>query len=76
MSPMQHEEFRRQLEALQTQMAFLEDTVTALNEALAGQQRDILTLREQLVLLKRRQDELQLRQEAGATVEQGRPPHY
>ncbi len=68
---------QHQIEALQTQMAFLEDTVTSLNEALSGQQREILTLRQQLTLLKQRQDELQHQQgTAPGDVADERPPHY
>ncbi len=66
-----------QMEDIQTQLAFLEDTVASLNEALAAQQREILTLREQLALLKRRQDDLQQRHDAApGTPEDERPPHY
>lgn len=42
---------------VQTQLAYQEDTLRALNEALAAQQQEILVLRRQLQLLKQRQDE-------------------
>ncbi|MCB1854584.1 MAG: SlyX family protein [Pseudomonadales bacterium] len=61
---------------VQTQLAYQEDTLRALNEALAAQQQEILVLRRQLQLLKQRQDEQgqEAPQGAPATVE--KPPHY
>ncbi|MCB1677294.1 MAG: SlyX family protein [Halioglobus sp.] len=59
---------------VQSQLAFQEETVQALNDALAGQQREILQLRRQLVLLKARQDEQAADLQGGAAHE--RPPHY
>ncbi len=66
-----------QLVEVQSQMAFQEDTISALNEALAGQQREILVLREQLTLLKQRLEEqaAQLDQ-GGAPPANEKPPHY
>ncbi len=62
---------------LQSQMAFQEDTIQALNEAMATQQQEILTLRRQLELLKQRQEE---QAAASDSVRDGpgdeRPPHY
>ena len=62
---------------LQSQMAFQEDTIQALNEAMATQQQEILTLRRQLELLKQRQEE---QAAASDPVSDGpgdeRPPHY
>ena len=62
---------------LQNQMAFQEDTVESLNEAIAAQQIEISTLRRQLELLKQRQEETRA---ASDQPEQGsdheRPPHY
>jgi len=62
---------------VQSQLAFQEDTLQALNEALTLQQQEILTLRRQVELLKLRQDE------QGGSAEQGAapaldqpPPHY
>lgn len=63
-----------ELEAMQTQLAFLEETVGALNEALAAQQQEILTLRRQLSLLKQRQEEMALH--AAPDTSDERPPHY
>ncbi len=62
---------------LQSQMAFAEDTVEALNSAIASQQLEITTLRRQVELLKQRQEEQASDSEqnpAGPANE--RPPHY
>ena len=67
-----------QLVELQTQLAFQEDTLQTLNDALALQQQEILLLRRQLELLKLRQDEgaaQSERDQAGGPVDE-RPPHY
>ena len=73
-----NEELRQQLEDLQTQLAFQEDTVQALSAAMAVQQQEILVLRRQLELLKQRQDEQSPRyapdEEAAPELE--KPPHY
>ncbi len=63
------------LAEVQSQLAFQEDTVASLNEALASQQQEILVLRRQLELLKQRQDE-QAAQSVPETAAQERPPHY
>lgn len=62
---------------LQSQLAFQEDTVEALNDAIASQQTEISLLKRQLELLKQRQDEQGPSNDApeeGAIDE--RPPHY
>jgi SlyX protein len=68
---------RQQVIELQSQMAFQEDTVLALNEALSRQQRELLVLRRQLELIKQRQDEhaVQLDPEMPPIVDE-KPPHY
>ena len=62
---------------LQSQMAFAEDTVEALNAAIASQQLEITTLRRQVELLKQRQEEqaTDSEQNAASPVNE-RPPHY
>jgi SlyX protein len=71
------EDVMQQVVELQSQMAFQEDTVTALNEALAGQQQEILVLRQQLALLKERQDEYAAAlDQGGAAPAIEKPPHY
>ena len=72
------EELRQQLEDLQTQLAFQEDTVQTLDDALTLQQQEIMVLRRQLELLKQRQDELGASRDEGeeGASAQERPPHY
>ncbi len=71
------EELLRQLADVQSQLAFQEDTVSALNEAVARQQQEILVLRRQLELLKQRLDEQTAQGVPGAAVaEEEKPPHY
>ncbi|MCB1698065.1 MAG: SlyX family protein [Pseudomonadales bacterium] len=69
------EEVVRLLVEVQTQLAYQEDTVSALNDAIASQQQEILVLRRQLQLLKQRQDE-HAAAPAGQGAEQEKPPHY
>lgn len=65
-----------QLVELQSQMAFQEDTIAALNEAVTSQQQEILVLREQLTLLKQRQEEQAAQLDQGGPAADERPPHY
>lgn len=66
-----------QLVEVQSQVAFQEDTITALNEALASQQREILVLRQQLTLLKQRQEEQAAHMDSqGGPPADEKPPHY
>jgi len=69
------EELQQQLVDVQTQLAYQEDTVRQLNQALAAQQQEILVLRRQMQLLKQRQDE---QGHAGGTPAplDEKPPHY
>lgn len=62
---------------LQSQMAFTEHTVEALNAAFASQQLEITTLRRQVELLKQRQEEqaADSEQNAAGPVNEP-PPHY
>ncbi|PLW82684.1 SlyX protein [Kineobactrum sediminis] len=65
------------LDDLQSQFAFQEDVVQALQDAVAAQQRELLLFRRQLELLKQRQDEQgsQLDERPGDTGPE-LPPHY
>ena len=72
------DELKAAMADLQSQMAFQEDTVQALNDALADQQQEILVLRRQVELLR-----AQLEEQASATdataaraAEDEKPPHY
>lgn len=74
---MKKKELQKQLEELQSQMAFQDDMLQALQSALAAQQQDLLTLRRQLTLLKQRQDEQAQQVEEGAPGPLNEaPPHY
>ncbi len=62
---------------VQSQLAFQDDTIQALNSALTLQQQELLVLRRQIELLKQRQDE----QGSGLDDDQSppvteKPPHY
>ncbi len=74
---MKQKELQQQLEELQSQVAFQDDALQALQSALATQQQDLLTLQRQLTLLKQRQDEQARQAEEGthAPPEEA-PPHY
>ncbi|MEH6581728.1 MAG: SlyX family protein [Halioglobus sp.] len=72
------ETLRAELVELQSQMAFQDDTVQALNEAIASQQQEIMVLRRQLELLKQRHEEqaaTSSEQDGPSPVDE-RPPHY
>ena len=64
------------LSEVQSQLAFQDEIVAALNDALASQQQDILLLRRQLELLKQRLDEQALGGVSSAPVTDQKPPHY
>ena len=71
------DDLRTQIADLQSQLAFQEDTVQRLDDALAAQQQEILLLRRQVELLKQRQDELiATRADAPAEPVSEKPPHY
>ena len=72
-----NEKLMEQLAELQSQMAFQDETVAALNEAVADQQQQILVLRRQLQLLQQRQEEQAARFDAGSgSSPDEKPPHY
>lgn len=72
------DELKTDLMELQSQLAFQEHTVQALNQAMADQQQEILVLRRQLELLKQRQDEQAVHPHAdnSASPADAKPPHY
>ena len=70
------EALRQQLDEVQIQMAYQEDMVRMLNEALSQQQQEILLLRRQVQLLKQRQDEHSASPEDAVAPAQEKPPHY
>jgi SlyX protein len=62
---------------VQSQMAFQEDTIAALNEALTHQQQEIIVLRRQVELLKQRWEEQNANTDhSQPPVLDERPPHY
>ena len=62
---------------LQSQMAFQEDMISSLNEALTEQQREVLLVRRQLELLKQRLEEQALSSDSvPPSAGHERPPHY
>lgn len=69
------EEVVQQLFDVQTQLAYQEDMVRELNDALALQQQEILVLRRQLQLLKQRQDDM-ASEPTGPDSPDEPPPHY
>jgi SlyX protein len=71
-----NETLRVQLEEVQTQMAYQEDAVRELNDALSLQQQEILLLRRQIQLLKQRQDEQGTGPDGAAAPADEKPPHY
>ena len=70
-------ELQEQLVELQTRVAFQEDTLTQLNQVVAKQDQEILTLQQQLRLLAKRLDDALYQQEQGDEKPlDERPPHY
>ena len=64
------------LEALETKVAFLEDTVANLDVALASQQRVILALQDQVKLLYEQMKEQGIRADRAGQEDEPPPPHY
>ena len=71
------EKLREMLVDLQSQVAFQEDALAALDGALAQQQREILLLRRQVEVLGERQKAHaeQLSEVTGGNSDE-KPPHY
>ena len=69
---------KEQMMDLQSQLAFQEDAVKSLDEALALQQQEILLLRRQLELLRQQQLEQSTQNEEinGSNPVDEKPPHY
>ncbi len=63
-----------QLIDLQTQVAFQEQTIAALNEALLGQQQQLDRFRVEISLLRQRLEDMQDSREVNPVDE--KPPHY
>jgi SlyX protein len=69
---------KQQMMELQSQLAFQEDAVRSLDEALAQQQQELLLLRRQLELLRQRQQDDATHNALGSagTPADDKPPHY
>jgi SlyX protein len=61
---------------LETRQAFQDDTLQALNDVVAAQQRQIDLLEMQLAALARRQQELSESLGSDAGEDEAPPPHY
>jgi SlyX protein len=69
---------KQQMMDMQSQLAFQEDALRSLDEAVAQQQQEILLLRRQLELLRQRQQEHAVHNDAGlaGVPLDEKPPHY
>lgn len=65
-----------QLEDLQSRLAFQDDTLQALQEALADQQQLVLRLQRQLLALESRLEERSLFDQLPGDAASEVPPHY
>lgn len=63
------------VDELETRLAFQDDTIQALNDALAAQQFELDRLRRSLELVAKRQADLAA-QISGDAGEEAPPPHY
>jgi len=65
-----------QIAELQARISFQENTLSALDQVVARQDREILTLKAQLVSLVDKLNDLQFALDDQNGSEQERPPHY
>lgn len=72
---MTHEQLVARVDELETRLAFQDDTIQALNDALATQQFELDRLRRSLELVAKRQADLAA-QIPGDAGEEAPPPHY
>ncbi|MCY4045673.1 MAG: SlyX family protein [Cellvibrionales bacterium] len=73
----EREQLVEQINDLQTQLAFQEDTIAALNQMVAKQQADILELQSQIALIIAEFQRVVSQVDApSGNVIQERPPHY
>ena len=72
------EELQQLVMELQSQLAFQEDAVGSLDQALAQQQQEIMLLRRQLEMLRERLQEQTAQNYASHSVDSldEKPPHY
>lgn len=76
--PADRDTLAQQIAQMQTQLAFQEDAIGNLDQALANQQQEILLLRRQLELLHERQRDAysSAHGDALAPPSDEKPPHY
>ena len=72
------QELQDQVAELQAQLAFQEETVRDLDDALAAQQKELLWLRRQIELLQSRHEEFvaQRGEPESLSIVDEKPPHY
>lgn len=68
------EELRQQLVDLQSQLAFQEDTICALDAVVARQQQQLANLQEVWETQKSQLEQMSSQLDKGSVIE--RPPHY
>ncbi|NTS75683.1 SlyX family protein [Catenovulum sp. SM1970] len=64
------------IEKLEMQLSFQDDTIETLNQALAAQQAQLLTMQEQLKLLAEKVKSSQTQSAVVSMAEETPPPHY
>ena len=64
------------LARLQEKLAFLEDNVEQLNDALASQQRELIEMRNVNELLKEKYRQISAQQSEAEAILDEKPPHY
>ncbi len=69
-------DLQEQLEKLQTQIAFQDDLIDTLNQAVASQSREIDLLKQQLQFLYEQMKEQIEKNAAGSFSQIEIPPHY
>ena len=67
-------EIEERINDLQSRLAFQDDTIQALNDALVAQQRQLERLQLQMTALIKRQEEVG--SQFGMAVDEAPPPHY
>ncbi|WP_373387556.1 SlyX family protein [Pseudomonas alcaligenes] len=67
-------ELEQRVIELETRLAFQDDTITALNDVVVGQQRVLERLQLQIAALARRQEEMA--GQFGIAEDEAPPPHY
>lgn len=70
------ESLQQKLIDLETQLAFQEDTITALDKVVVKQQQQIERLNEMLLGTRNRLDEFIENSDVSPAVQNERPPHY